>query len=689
MRLVCYVFACGLAAGLAGQVRPVPPPGVAVPAADKEDLEAGLKRLSNAIDALKADPQLVADVAIYRDAVRYALFYNEFFKPEEIGRAKQLLQQGERRALQLAANQVPWDNATGLVARGYVSDIDGSVQPYGLVVPPSYRANSGKKWRLDAWFHGRSETLSEVNFLWERQTRAGEFTPADTLVLHLYGRYCNANKLAGEVDLFEALEAVKKRYPIDENRIVVRGFSMGGAATWQFASHYAGLWAAAAPGAGFSETAEFLQVFEKETVKPTWWEQKLWRMYDATEYAANFYNLPLVAYSGEIDRQKQAADIMARYLEAEGLRMTHIIGPQTAHKYHPDAKVEIDRRLDAIAAIGRDPYPRKLVFTTFTLAYNRMKWLQVDGLGQHWERARVDAEVVDGATVDLTTRNVTGFTLDFGAGGCPLEPGKKATVRIDGTKVSVPGPWTDRSWTVHFRKTNGRWTSVDSVDAGGLTKHHGLQGPVDDAFLSRFIIVTPTGSPANGGVAKWVEAEQSRAIREWRRQFRGEPIVKKDTDITDADIAGANLILWGDPGSNRVLAKIGNRLPLEWTKDTLQLGSQRFTAASQVPIMIYPNPLNPKKYIVLNTGFTFREYDYLNNARQVPKLPDWAIVDTTTPPDAHWPGRIAGAGFFDESWRPIGEPAQNGRALAGCSSRALRFLPAAERGHCADERKSE
>ena len=26
-------------------------------------------------------------------------------------------------------------------------------------------------------------------------------------------------------------------------------------------------------------------------------------------YAANFVNLPLVAYSGEIDRQKQAADI--------------------------------------------------------------------------------------------------------------------------------------------------------------------------------------------------------------------------------------------------------------------------------------------------------------------------------------------------------------------------------------------
>ena len=49
-------------------------------------------------------------------------------------------------------------------------------------------------------------------------------------MLHLYGRYCNANKFAGEVDLFEALDDVKRHYPIDENRMLVRGFSMGGAA---------------------------------------------------------------------------------------------------------------------------------------------------------------------------------------------------------------------------------------------------------------------------------------------------------------------------------------------------------------------------------------------------------------------------------------------------------------------------
>ena len=46
----------------------------------------------------------------------------------------------------------------------------------------------------------------------------------------------------------------------------MRGFSMGGAACWQFAVHYPSIWVAAAPGAGFSETADFLKVFQNESV---------------------------------------------------------------------------------------------------------------------------------------------------------------------------------------------------------------------------------------------------------------------------------------------------------------------------------------------------------------------------------------------------------------------------------------
>ena len=113
-------------------------------------------------------------------------------------------------------------------------------------------------------------------------------------MLHPYGRYCNANKFAGEIDLFEALDDIKKHYPIDDNRLVMRGFSMGGAACWQFAVHYPEHVGRRAPGAGFSETADFLKVFQNETVQPTWYEKKLWHLYDCTDYALNLFNCPTV-----------------------------------------------------------------------------------------------------------------------------------------------------------------------------------------------------------------------------------------------------------------------------------------------------------------------------------------------------------------------------------------------------------
>jgi hypothetical protein len=83
----------------------------------------------------------------------------------------------------------------------------------------------------------------------------------------------------------------------------------------------------------------------------------------------------------------------------------------------------------------------------------------------------------------------------------------------------------------------------------------------------------------------------------------------------------------------------------------LAVGNRSYEPAYHVPVAVYPNPLNPEKYVVLNSSFTYREYDYLNNARQVPKLPDWAIIDIRTPPNSRYPGKIVDADFFDERWQ--------------------------------------
>jgi pimeloyl-ACP methyl ester carboxylesterase len=670
------VRADGPADNVPADVRPVPPPGLAIPDGDRTDLQAGADALGKEIDglrtALKGKPallDLLPDVQIYHNAVRYALTYNEFFgstrTPAETERsvksqvalARTLLKQGTERAAQLREGKPAWTTQTGPIVRGYVSKIDGSVQPYGLFVPASYKPDYPHRYRLDFWAHGRGETLSELNFIDGCQKSGGPFTPRDAFVVQLYGRYCCANKLAGEVDLFESLESVKKHYPIDENRLVVRGFSMGGAAAWHFAVHYPGVFAAAAPGAGFSETPDFLKVFQKETLKPSDYEQKLWHMYDCTDYALNLFNLPTVAYSGEIDSQKQAADVMAVALKKEGIDLAHVIGPKTAHAYEAEAKKEVIRRIDSIVERGRNPLPERVKFTTWTLRYNNAFWVTINGLDKHWEQARIDATLVEPFEVAVTMKNVSAFTLSMPPGLCPLSVTRKPLVRMvdgetrrgrDEQSLEAPAVLSDRSWVAHFRKVDGKWQTVDSANDGSLAKRHGLQGPIDDAFLDSFLMVRPTGKPLNDKVGTWAEKEMAHAVDHWRKQFRGEARIKSDDAVTDADIKEHNLVLWGDPQSNKVLAKIADKLPVRWDSKGLVFGSKTYETC--VPLMIYPNPLNPKRYVVLNSGFTFREYDYLNNARQVPKLPDYAIIDVSVPVSSRLPGGVVTAGFFDEHW---------------------------------------
>ena len=43
--------------------------------------------------------------------------------------------------------------------------------------------------------------------------------------------------------------------------------------------------------------------------------------------------------------------MMAKALAAEGMDLTHIIGPKTEHKYEAKAKEEISRRIDSIVDV--------------------------------------------------------------------------------------------------------------------------------------------------------------------------------------------------------------------------------------------------------------------------------------------------------------------------------------------------
>ncbi len=532
----------------------------------------------------------------------------------------------------MAAGEPSWPQARGLVVRGYRSAVDRSVQPYGLVIPEALQLD--RPVPLYVWLHGRNDKLADLQFIDQRQSQAGQIRPSDAIVLHPFGRSCLGWKCTAEVDVLEAIESVAGRYPIDRDRIVLMGFSMGGAGAWHIGAHYAERFAAMHAGAGFVDVARYQRL--KPEDYPPEYEQKLWGLYDVPDYVRNLFNLPVVAYSGEVDKQKDAADFMAEAFRREGHELVHLIGPGMGHKYDPAVLADVMRRMHEAAHDGRHSAADTVSLQTRTLRYHRQHWVEALGLGEHWQDSRIDARFESGDRLVVTTKNVQSMRLRP-----PRHPGE---ITIDGQRAA------GGDGALAYERHDGKWVAAPADDEDRLRKRPGLQGPIDDALWEPFLVVLPTGH-TTPGVERWVTFELEHFRRRWKNAFRGELPVVRDVDVKPDDYARFHLIVWGDPQSNLFLRKLASSLPVGWSDGQLVAGRRTYAAGRHVPLLIYPNPLNPRKYVVLNSGPTHREAHDRTNSLQNPKLGDWAIVDVLVPPDAERPGGVVAAGFFDESWQ--------------------------------------
>jgi hypothetical protein len=74
-------------------------------------------------------------------------------------------------------------------------------------------------------------------------------------------------------------------------------------------------------------------------------------------------------------------------------------------------------------------------------------------------------------------------------------------------------------------------------------------------------------------------------------------------------------------------------------------GEPEYDAAHHMLSMIYPNPANRRRYVVINSGHTFHEADFQGtNALLYPHIGDWAITDVRT-------GTVVAEGSFNRNWQ--------------------------------------
>ena len=627
------------------------------PAAVAARLEAGRKALVARVESLKQDdsinPRLVADIEVFAKAVEWAVRHDEFYPPRSgtgttawIGYAEKALATGTRRAEELAAGKPSWVLQRGSTIRGYYSKIDGSVQPYAVSLPGGINPRSGTRHRLHLKLHGRGGTLNELRFIAQHEGKA--LPTGQTFVqLDVFGRTNNAYRYAGEADVFEALADLERRVRIDNRRITLWGFSMGGAGAWHLGLHHPSRWSSVGPGAGFVDFYEYQNQAER---RPEHQHSTL-SIYDVVPYALNAHNVPVCTYGGEIDKQLLASTTMVDRAKRLGVPIKLLIGPGTGHRFHPESFEQFMAFHEEHARKGRRLYPGRsdIRFVTWTVKYNVCEWLTVEEMEQQYRPAVVQATRAADGTLKLKTRNVAALQVARDVAD---------RIEIDGVKHRLATAADGLLPGVYYHKNGKDWNILDydgsrsfqkNID---LHKRRDLQGPIDDAFMQPFVCVRGSGTPWSKPQADWANWTLDRFAREFDKWLRGRIRVVADTSVDDEMIAANNLVLFGDPGSNAVMARVIGRLPVEWTRESIRVAGESYDPASHGLSMIYPNPLNPRRYVVINSGHTFHEPDFKNsNSWLFPRLGDIAVQAFSKNTSGGYDESISWAGLFDSRWR--------------------------------------
>lgn len=544
-------------------------------------------------------------------------------------------------ALQKGSN--PFAHQTGQFLRGYFSEIEGSLQAYAVWVPPTYSAATETPVVIN--LHGYDPSFSS----WEDNPFLQGFNPAATahnryLLVNPFGRGNTAYQNIGEADVLEVLAEVRRLYHIDENRIYLTGGSMGGAGTWNIGLSYPDLFAAIAPIMG---PTDFLFWTGLKPGQLSRLQQFIFARNSALFQAENARNLPVFCNHGVRD------DIVPIEQSRKMEQRFHDLGYPIRYEEHPAAAhggfaAEMYRAIyDWFEPLTRVVNPKKVTLCSGHLKHNRSHWVTLEAFEKQTRFAQIDAEILSRQKIQIQTQNVARFSLELNPD--LVETREELQITIDETTIIIPGIAKKET----FVKAP-EWQLEDkTVPPPILEKTSELSGPLSEAFNSGFLLVYgTTGSPADTRVN---HAEVERFSRQWEAWQHVPCRAKTDTAVTAADIHDYNLILLGAPQTNRLTQKVNSELPIRFEGDAIVTGTETFRGAGTGLALIYPNPLNPAKYVVVLAGIT--RVGTQGIVKRIGTEFDYIIFDEKTMGLNLLQGNLAIegtpllCGFFDHEWQ--------------------------------------
>lgn len=528
----------------------------------------------------------------------------------------------------------------GFVRLAYRDEVDGSPQYCRAYLPANY--DPLKKSPLVVQLHGYNPPNPTYVRWWAAD---GRHSGVDTeypdhqgvIYMEPHGRGNTQYLGMGDNDILQSIAEAKRLFNVDEDRIYLTGESMGGWGVWNVAGRHPDIFAAIAPVHGGADY--HAQMSEADLAKLNPIDRYFNEKQSSWSMADGLLNIPIFVRHGDVDQSVNVD--YSRW----GVHLLQRWGYDVRYREYPGHGHEALENQNSNLSIEwflqhrRNMNPRHVRLRSAELRNATAYWVHVLQSASPLAFMIVDAEIVDQNVIRLDAENILDIELSPSA------------ALVDQTKP-VKVIWNGSTQEMRFQKGKLHLTAAGYKPAS-LHKNERLPGSINDFTITPFAVVIGTSSKDTEMVLL-CRQKAAAFIKSWQEWQKHSPRVFIDTAISDTDAAKYSLLLIGGADVNRISAKLAARLPLQISADKIIIDSHNIPAIDAAIQMIYPNPLNPERYVWIAAG-TSTDGMYFNELNPQ-RLYDWDYVIT----DGHIPAYQQKAsalqtrvmsGMFDSNWR--------------------------------------
>lgn len=380
----------------------------------------------------------------------------------------------------------------------------------------------------------------------------------------------------GAVDeLREVVAALALQFGVDPNQVFLTGWSDGGFTALWLGSRYPQLVAGIAPACANWQYSNVCDV--------------------------GLLSLPMLTVDGWFDGGYNTSQFNRWHVLSTLGAPAVGIWAHHGHAYKPYEDLDELKQILAWAkSKRRNPWPKRVRYATWNLSWHRAFWFSIERMANPALAAQIDAEVKPGNRIEVKTWNVAEYKLDLS--DKLLDMDRPVTVTTNG-KPSYSGPLRSELRIEVVKLPEGRFAKSPAMPGGILAQ-------VDRSFYAR-----SDGGGLKMPGRKWIWVRPTGGDGATRQKLNGwwPEWAVADTDLTDEDLARANLFVFGGPDLNRLTARIAGDLPVKFGHGRFSIGSRVYDRPSHAVKFIHPNPFAPERYVVVyafNDAVTFAENQF-------------------------------------------------------------------------------